>query len=159
MARHLRTAVIGALVLAATGIIVAQPSALTRTMVTRADVSVPGREAVVARVEIAPGGVAGWHTHPGDEISYVMDGTVTIRDLNREFGWRLPDEQASTLAGLVLHEARQIPVVGQVFAFYGFRMEILERQRNQIRRLRVTPPAADEVVIAAADEKRKGAAA
>ena len=78
MARHLRTAVIGALVLAATGIIVAQTSALTRTMVTKADVSVPGREAVVARVEIAPGGVAGWHTHPGDVISYVMDGTATL---------------------------------------------------------------------------------
>ena len=92
--------------------------------------------------------------------SYVMDGTVTIRDLNREFGWRLPDEQASTLAGLVLHEARQIPVVGQVFAFYGFRIEILERQRNQIRRLRVTPPAGDEVVIGTpTDDKRKGAAA
>lgn len=92
--------------------------------------------------------------------SYVMDGTVTIRDLNREFGWRLPDEEASTLAGLVLHEARQIPVVGQVFAFYGFRIEILERQRNQIRRLRVTPPAGDEVVVGTpADDKRKGAAA
>jgi quercetin dioxygenase-like cupin family protein len=47
-------------------------------MVTKADVSVPGREAVVARVEIAPGGVAGWHTHPGDEISYVIDGEATL---------------------------------------------------------------------------------
>jgi quercetin dioxygenase-like cupin family protein len=47
-------------------------------MVTKADVSVPGREAVVARVEVAPGGVAGWHTHPGDEISYVMEGESTL---------------------------------------------------------------------------------
>jgi len=62
--------------LAAAGI--AQAPALTRTIVTRADVSVPGREAVVARVEIASGGVAGWHTHPGDEISYVTDGEVTL---------------------------------------------------------------------------------
>ena len=78
MAMHLRTVVVGAMVLAATGIIVAQTPALTRTMVTKADVSVPGREAVVARVEVAPGGVAGWHTHPGDEISYVMEGTATL---------------------------------------------------------------------------------
>ncbi len=60
------------------GVLVAQNSALTRTIVTKADVSVPGREAVVARVEIAPGGVAGWHTHPGDEISYVTDGEATL---------------------------------------------------------------------------------
>ena len=78
MAKKLRTVVVGAVVLAAAGVIVAQTSALTRTMVTKADVSVPGREAVVARVEIAPGGIAGWHTHPGDEISYVMDGAATL---------------------------------------------------------------------------------
>ena len=70
--------------------------------------------------------------------SYLVDGNVTIRDLNREFDWNLPDEAASTIAGLVLHEARQIPVPGQVFGFYGLRLEILERQRNQIRRIRVT---------------------
>ena len=51
---------------------------LTRTMVGRADVSVPGREAVVARVEVAPGAKAGRHTHPGDEISYVMEGEATL---------------------------------------------------------------------------------
>ena len=75
----------------------------------------------------------------GPDGSYVVDGVVTIRDLNREFGWRLPDEEASTIAGLVLHEARQIPERGQVFVFHGFRFEILERQRNQITKLRVTP--------------------
>ena len=78
MAKHLRTVIVGAVVLAAAGVIVAQTPALTRTMVTKADVSVPGREAVVARVEIAPGGVAGWHTHPGDEISYIMEGSATL---------------------------------------------------------------------------------
>ncbi|MBL8707566.1 MAG: HlyC/CorC family transporter [Rhodospirillaceae bacterium] len=72
--------------------------------------------------------------------SFVMDGTVTLRDLNREFGWRLPDDEASTVAGLVLHEAQQIPSVGQIFAFFGFRFEILERQRNQLTRIKVTPP-------------------
>jgi Mg2+/Co2+ transporter CorB len=73
----------------------------------------------------------------------IVAGNVTLRDLNREFGWKLPDEQASTVAGLVLHEARQIPVEGQIFVFHGFRFEILERLRNQIRRLKLTPPTKD----------------
>jgi Mg2+/Co2+ transporter CorB len=75
----------------------------------------------------------------GPEGSYIVDGTVTIRDLNRECGWRLPDDVAATIAGLVLHEARCIPDAGQVFVFHGFRFEVLERQRNQIRLLKVTP--------------------
>jgi len=78
---------------------------------------------------------------PQSDGSYIVDGSVTIRDLNREFEWRLPDDEASTIAGLVLHEARQIPDVGQVFRFYGFRFEIARRQRNQITSIRVTPPA------------------
>jgi Mg2+/Co2+ transporter CorB len=73
--------------------------------------------------------------------SFVVDGTVTIRDLNRELDWQLPDEHASTIAGLVLHESRRIPMVGQVFVFFGFRFEILERHRNQITKLRITPIA------------------
>jgi Mg2+/Co2+ transporter CorB len=75
--------------------------------------------------------------------SYAVDGIVTLRDLNREFGWRLPDENASTVAGLVLYEARRIPERGQVFVFHGFRFEILERQRNQITKLRLTPLSAE----------------
>ena len=68
-----------ALALAAgAGTLFAQASGLTRTMVGKADLSVPGREAVVARVEVAAGAKAGRHTHPGDEISYVMDGEVTL---------------------------------------------------------------------------------
>ncbi|MDA8230431.1 MAG: HlyC/CorC family transporter [Magnetospirillum sp.] len=74
--------------------------------------------------------------------SYVVAGTVTIRDLNREFEWRLPDDEAATLAGLILHESRQIPNVGQVFLFHGFRFEILRRHRNQLTSIRITPPAA-----------------
>jgi Mg2+/Co2+ transporter CorB len=66
---------------------------------------------------------------------------VTIRDLNRQLGWKLPDEDASTIAGLVLHEARRIPEVGQVFMFHGCRFEVLERQRNRIKRLRIRPLA------------------
>lgn len=60
------------------GALLAQAPALQRTIVQTSDVSVPGREAVVAKVEIAPGGVAGWHTHPGDEISYVMEGEAEV---------------------------------------------------------------------------------
>jgi Mg2+/Co2+ transporter CorB len=72
--------------------------------------------------------------------SYVVQGTVTIRDLNRRFEWGLPDEEAATVAGLVLHEARRIPEVGQAFNFHGFRFEILRRLRNQITAIRITPP-------------------
>ena len=61
-----------------TGALLAQASGLKREMVGRADVSVPGREAVVARVEVAPGAKAGRHTHPGDEISYVLEGESTL---------------------------------------------------------------------------------
>lgn len=68
----------GVALVAFAGILVAQAPALTRTIVTRADVSVPNREAVIARVEIAPSGIAGWHTHPGDEVSYVTDGEATL---------------------------------------------------------------------------------
>ncbi|MDH3475185.1 MAG: HlyC/CorC family transporter [Rhodospirillales bacterium] len=69
----------------------------------------------------------------------VVDGSVTIRDLNRKFEWRMPDEEASTVAGLVLHEARRIPDVGQVFVFHGFRFEILDRRRNQITSIKIAP--------------------
>ncbi len=82
--------------------------------------------------------VAGVRPQPNG--SFIIDGTVTIRDLNRRFEWRLPDARASTLAGFVLHEAQRIPEVGQTFTFYGFRFEILRRQRHQITSIRVTPP-------------------
>ncbi len=73
--------------------------------------------------------------------TYVVKGTVTIRDLNRQFDWRLPDEEASTIAGLVIHEAQVIPEAGQIFTFHEFKFEILRRQRNQVTTLRITPPA------------------
>jgi Mg2+/Co2+ transporter CorB len=72
--------------------------------------------------------------------SFLVDGRVTIRDLNREFEWGLPDEEAATIAGLVLHEARRIPEVGQRFMFHGLRFDIVQRKRHQITRIRVTPP-------------------
>ena len=78
MTRHLKSLIAGGVLVAFAGITGAQNPALTRTVITKADVSVAGREAVMARVEIAPGGVAGWHTHPGDEISYVLEGEATL---------------------------------------------------------------------------------
>jgi len=70
---------------------------------------------------------------------YVIDGRVTLRDLNRRYDWSLPDEDASTIAGLVLYETRTIPGPGQTFALHGFMIEILERERHQITKLKVTP--------------------
>lgn len=72
--------------------------------------------------------------------SFYIDGTMPIREINREMDWNLPDEEATTIAGLVIHEARAIPDVGQRFAFHGYRFEIMRRYRNQITALRVTPP-------------------
>jgi Mg2+/Co2+ transporter CorB len=77
---------------------------------------------------------------PQADGSFLVQGALPIRDLNRVLDWRLPDEEAVTVAGLVIHEARTIPDIGQRFAFYGFKFEILRRQRNQITLLRVTPP-------------------
>ncbi|MDP6661060.1 MAG: HlyC/CorC family transporter [Alphaproteobacteria bacterium] len=82
--------------------------------------------------------VPGVHLQTDD--TFIIKGDVTIRDLNRQFDWSLPDDQAATLAGLVLHESRRIPDVGQVFNFYDFRFEILRRKRNQITSLRLSPP-------------------
>lgn len=80
---------------------------------------------------------------PGVRITsdgtFVIDGMVTLRDLNRQFDWDLPDEHASTLAGLILHETREIPEVGQSFMIHGFRMDILRRHRHQITLIRLTP--------------------
>ncbi len=72
--------------------------------------------------------------------SYLVDGAITIRDLNREFEWKLPDEEAFTIAGLVLHESRRIPEVGQRFRFHGFQFEIVRRLRHQITCVRIIPP-------------------
>lgn len=76
--QHAIALVIGSLLTLASTTVFAQASGLTRVMVGKADVSVPGREAVIARVEVAPGAKAGRHTHPGDEISYVMEGEATL---------------------------------------------------------------------------------
>ncbi len=76
---------------------------------------------------------------PQSDGSINVDGNVTIRDLNRAMDWSLPDEEAVTIAGLVIHEAQSIPDVGQTFSFHGFRFRILRRRRNQITAINVTP--------------------
>lgn len=77
---------------------------------------------------------------PQSDGSFLIDGTVTLRDLNREFEWNLPDDEASTIAGLILHESRRIPDPGQSFRFHGLRFDIIRKSRNQITQIRVTPP-------------------
>lgn len=74
---------------------------------------------------------------PQADGSLSVDGDVTIRDLNRAMDWNLPDEQAVTVAGLVIHEAQCIPEVGQTFSFHGFRFKILRRRRNQITAVKI----------------------
>jgi Mg2+/Co2+ transporter CorB len=68
----------------------------------------------------------------------ILQGDLAVRDVNRAMDWKLPDEEAVTIAGLVIHEAQTIPEIGQTFAYYGYRFEILKKQRNQIVSLRVT---------------------
>ena len=74
-----------------------------------------------------------------EDGSIEIDGDMTIRDLNRFGDWDLPDAEATTVAGLVIHEAQAIPEVGRIFSFHGFRFEILARERHRITRLKVKP--------------------
>jgi Mg2+/Co2+ transporter CorB len=88
--------------------------------------------------------VAGVRAQPDGSV--VVDGSVPIRDLNRAMDWSLPDEEATTVAGLVIHEARSIPERGQSFTFHGFRFRVLRRERNRITALRIVPvPRESEV--------------
>ncbi|MGH6670983.1 MAG: HlyC/CorC family transporter [Xanthobacteraceae bacterium] len=86
------------------------------------DVAVPG-------VRVLPDG------------SVNVDGSAPIRDLNRAMDWNLPDDEATTVAGVVIHEARSIPEAGQSFTFHGFRFNVLRKTRNRITALRITPLA------------------
>lgn len=81
-----------------------------------------------------------------EDGSLSVEGTVTIRDLNRRFGWDLPETKATTIAGLLIHQARIIPVKGQRFTFFGLHFEVLERRRNQITLLRLTPRSHETVL-------------
>lgn len=76
---------------------------------------------------------------PEPDGSVTVEGGVPIRDLNRAMDWQLPDDEATTIAGLVIHEAQQIPDPGQAFTFHGFRFQVTRKQRNRITGLRITP--------------------
>ncbi len=76
---------------------------------------------------------------PTDSGDYLVEGAMSIRDLNRAMDWSLPDDEANTVAGLVIHEAQMIPNEGQVFSFHGFRFEVLARRENRITKLKIRP--------------------
>jgi Mg2+/Co2+ transporter CorB len=76
---------------------------------------------------------------PSDAGDYMVDGAMTIRDLNRAMDWSLPDDEANTIAGLVIHEAQMIPNEGQVFRFHGFRFEVAARRENRLTKVKVRP--------------------
>lgn len=81
---------------------------------------------------------------PQADGTVIVDGWVPIRDANRAMHWSLPDDDATTLAGLVIHESQTIPEVGQIFVFHEFKFEIMRKHKNQITAIRVTPPEKPE---------------
>ena len=72
-----------------------------------------------------------------NDNSLIVEGNMTIRDLNRHRDWNIPDEEANTVAGLVIHEAQSIPSEKQIFIFDGFRYEILKRKGNRITKIKI----------------------
>jgi magnesium and cobalt exporter, CNNM family len=96
--------------------------------------------------------VQGLRQQPNGAI--LVDGSVPVRDVNRAMDWRLPDEDATTVAGLVIHEAQTIPDAGQAFTFHGYRFEVIRKSRNRITQLRVTPLAKPPATPGARPEAR-----
>ena len=95
------------------------------------------------------------HIRAQADGSVNVDGTVAVRDLNRQMEWDLPDEEATTIAGLVIHEAQTIPEPGQIFTFYGYRFEILRKSRNRITALRIKPVSAAGATVAHTVERSR----
>jgi Mg2+/Co2+ transporter CorB len=81
---------------------------------------------------------------PGPDGSIMVDGSVSIRELNRAMNWDLPDDEAVTVAGLLIHEAQQIPEVAQTFTFHHHRFRVAERKGNQITALQIWPPMPED---------------
>jgi Mg2+/Co2+ transporter CorB len=90
--------------------------------------------------------VAGVRMLPDGSVN--VDGAVPVRDLNRAMDWNIPDDEATTIAGVVIHETRSIPEQGQSFTFHGYRFQVLRKTRNRITALRVTPLARKATVKA-----------
>lgn len=76
---------------------------------------------------------------PQQDGSFLIKGTVSIRDINRELDWDLPDENYTTIAGLIIHESKMIPEAGQSFIFYNYRFTIVKRVKHQIAMVKVIP--------------------
>jgi Mg2+/Co2+ transporter CorB len=76
--------------------------------------------------------------------SCVVEGTMPLRDLNREMDWNIPDEEAPTVAGLIINEAEHIPDEGQVFQFHSYRFEVVTKKRHQLTRVRVSRVLGEE---------------
>lgn len=76
--------------------------------------------------------------HMQDDNTIILDGHTTIRDFNRSLHQNLPDEEAATLAGLLIHEAEDVPTIGQIFHFHGLRFEVLKKDKNRILLLKIT---------------------
>lgn len=91
---------------------------------------------------------------PQPDGTVVVEGTVPIRDLNRAFDWSLPDEEATTIAGLVIHEARMIPEERQAFTFHGFRFQVMRKERNRLALLKIGSAADDAAAAPAAPAPR-----
>ena len=70
--------------------------------------------------------------------SLTVNGTTEIRNINRNYGWDLPDEEANTISGLIVNESRSFPKKGQTFQFYGFKFEILDVHKNTISKIRIS---------------------
>lgn len=94
---------------------------------------------------------------PQGDGSVNVDGGVPIRDLNRAMDWKLPDEEATTIAGLVIHEARTIPDQGTAFNFHGFRFQVLRKAKNRITTLRITPLTATGLQATAQPDAQRDA--
>ena len=77
---------------------------------------------------------------PNAQGDYLVEGGMTIRDLNRQLDWTLPDDEANTIAGLVIHMAQSIPEQGQVFSFAGYRFEVVTRRENPVSYTHLTLP-------------------
>ncbi len=94
------------------------------------------------------------HIRPQADGTVNVDGSVPVRDLNRHMDWDLPEDEATTVAGLVVHEAQMIPEPGQMFTFYGYRMEILRRSRNKVAAVRIKRLDGEEAKVRRAAASR-----
>ena len=108
------------------------------------------------------GDIADEHDRTGQGVrregqAFIVDGAMPVRDLNRMHGWELPEDVATTIAGLIIHEAQSIPEVGQTFTFHGFRFEILAKDKHRITRIRMQP-LAQAAPTGNADDARDDAA-